>query len=304
MPSGLVGIAVFAHNEELLITASLDAVRSAVDFAEVEAEIFVLINGCTDKTEQVVRRYAENAPFVRPVIIGPGDKSNAWNHYVHLVAPPQATTHVFTDGDVRVGQAAIAGLIECLAAQPEANACAALPSGGRNQQAFRAHLLAGHELAGNLYAVRGTCVMQFRQQGVRLPFGMIGEDGLVTSLIKCDLDMLQTLNHARIAACETALFHYDRLSPWKRRDWRIYRNRRIRYAMRRHQNFMLFPLLYERGTRAMPAHVLDLYRNRLADMPRGWNGIDTVFDWLARRRILRELQAGESACHGAVPGPP
>lgn len=302
MKSGLVAIAIFAHNEELSIKASLDAVRSAVEFAGVESRIFVLINGCKDDTENVVRLYAQHASNVQPVVIAAGDKSNAWNVYTHDVAPPDATMHVFTDGDVRVNQAAIVGLMERLAAEREANACAGLPSGGRSEVAFRARLLQNHELAGNLYAVRGACLMQFREQGVRLPFGMIGEDGLVTTLIKCDLDMQKDLNHARIAASEIALFHYDQLSPWKRRDWRIYRNRRVRYAVRRHQNWMLFPLLYEKGTTAMPAHVVELYRDRHAHMPRGWNGIDTVFDWIARRRILRDLKASEGARTGAAQG--
>jgi glycosyltransferase involved in cell wall biosynthesis len=290
-----VSVAVFAYNEANAISDSLDAIRASAAAAKADVTVHVLINGCTDNTEAVVRDYAARHAMVRPVPIRRGDKANAWNHYTHAVAPQDAVMHVFTDGDIVMREGTIAGFLERFAAEPEANGCAGLPTGGRSVVAFRAKLIGNREFAGGLYAVRGSCLMAFRERGVRLPFGMFGEDGLVATLIKYDLDTLGPINQARITACETALFQYESLSPWNPGHWRIYRNRRMRYAVRRQQANMLYPLLYEQGAQAMPAHVIDLYRARHALMEFGWNGIDTYFDWIAHKRIRRDIAADDRA---------
>lgn len=290
-----VSVAVFAYNEAKEIANSLDAIRASAAAAGADVTIHVLINGCTDNTEAVVGDYARRHATVRPVPVRRGDKANAWNHYTHEVAPQDALLHVFTDGDLTMSQGTIAGFLERFAADPRANGCAGLPGGGRSQDAFRAKLIRNREFAGGLYAVRGTCLAEFRRRAVRLPFGMFGEDGLVATLIKYDLDTLGPINQARVTACETALFQYESLSPWNPGHWRIYRNRRMRYAVRRQQANMLYPLLYEQGVQAMPAHVIDLYRARHALMEFGWNGIDTYFDWIAHKRIRRDIAADDRA---------
>jgi hypothetical protein len=50
----------------------------------------------------------------------------------------------------------------------------------------------------------------------------------------------------------------------------------------------------EGWAKAMPAHIVDLYRQRGGRLRLGWNGLDTVFDWLALRRIRRDIAADES----------
>jgi hypothetical protein len=148
-------------------------------------------------------------------------------------------------------------------------------------------------MAGNLYALRGSCIAEFRRSGVRLPFGIFGEDGLVTALVKHDLDMRGRQDELRVTSAEGAGFGYQPLSPWNPGHWRIYRNRKMRYAVRRQQARMLYGLLRERGTEAMPAHVVDLYRLRGGALQLGWNGLDTPFDWVAIRRIRRDIAADE-----------
>ena len=289
MPSPAVSVAVFAYNEEATIVASLDAIGACAN--EAALTVHVLINGCTDGTERLVRAYRPAGFALNPVVIPRGDKANAWNTYTHEVAPAEAVVHVFTDGDMIVAPGSVAGFLERFSLDPQANGCAGLPVGGRSRDAFRDKLVRRHEMAGNLYAVRGTCLMEFRRRGVRLPFGMFGEDGLVTTLIKYDLDTRGPRRDERITASQKGGFGYRPLSPWNPQDWRIYRNRRMRYAVRRQQGNMLYPLLFERGVEALPAHVVDLYRARHAAMERGWNGVDTYFDWVARRRILRDVTA-------------
>jgi glycosyltransferase involved in cell wall biosynthesis len=292
MDRPLVSIAVFAYNEAATIADSLDAIRACCDVATVQ--VHVLINGCRDNTEAVVRAYDAPGFDLRPVVIERGDKANAWNHYTHAVAPEDALIHLFTDGDMLMAPGSIAGFLKAFAAAPEAHGCAALPTSGRSREAFRAKLVRQHEMAGNLYAVRGTCLMAFRRKGLRLPFGIFGEDGLVSTLIRWNLDTRGKEDTRRIIASEEAGFGYESLSPFRLGDWRTYHNRRMRYAVRRQQANMLYPLLWERGVEAMPKHVVDLYRAQHRLMEWRWNGIDSWFDWTACRRIRRDIAADDS----------
>jgi glycosyltransferase involved in cell wall biosynthesis len=283
---------MFAYNEELQVSRALDALDACGD--EARLRVHVLINGCTDRTEAVVRAWQPKRIELVPVVLPRGDKANAWNHYVHEVAPADAAIHVFTDGDMLVSKGSIAAFVAAFAAEPHANGCAGLPVSGRSRDGFRAKLKNGREMAGNLYALRGRCVEAFRSQGVRLPFGMFGEDGLVTALVKYDLDMRGARDDARVTAAEDAGFGYVPLSLWRPGDWRTYRNRKMRYAVRRQQALMLYDLLRAGGPGAMPPHVVDLYRERGAGMKLAWRGLDTWFDWVAIRRIRQDMAADDS----------
>jgi glycosyltransferase involved in cell wall biosynthesis len=292
MPRLPVSLCVFAYNEEREIGAALAAIAACAD--EADLTVHVLINGCSDRTEDVVRAHAPRGYRLVPVVIRRGDKANAWNTYVHEIAPAEAVAHVFTDGDMRMLPGSIAGMLERFAAEPEAMGCAGLPASGRSRDSFREKLRARREMAGNLYALRDASVAAFRAKGLRLPFGMFGEDGLVTMLVKHDLDTRGPRRDERVTSTEQGGFAYAPLSPWRPSDWRIYRNRKRRYAVRRQQGNMLYPLLFEQGIGAMPEHVVDLYRARAGSLAFGWNGLDTWFDHEARQRIRRDIDAADA----------
>ena len=80
-------VMVLAHNEERHISNCLDSVLSADRGAKLE--VFVMANGCTDRTEDIVRNYATKRPEVRLVSIRLGDKCNAWNVFIHETVPAQ-----------------------------------------------------------------------------------------------------------------------------------------------------------------------------------------------------------------------
>lgn len=292
MSAPKVSVAVFAYNEAARIAACLDALAACA--GEARLTVHVLINGCTDETEAVVRSHPAPGFDLRPVVIRRGDKANAWNHYTQEVAPEDAEVHVFTDGDMVAGPGSVAAFLAAFAADRHAAGCAGLPASGRSRTAFRDKLVANRELAGNLYALHGRCLMEFRRRRIRLPFGLFGEDGLVTTLVKWNLDTRGPRDDRRIIATEGATFGYEPLSPWRPGDLAIYRKRKMRYAVRQQQANMLYPLLFTEGVEAMPEHVLDLYRLRAAAMELRWNGIDTWFDWLACRRIHRDIAADDS----------
>ena len=90
-------VAIFAHNEAEHILACLESLAQAAP--DKRLECFVLANACTDETEALVMKYAEGYPGIHLVSIEVGDKSNAWNVYVHEIAPT-AEVHFFIDGDV------------------------------------------------------------------------------------------------------------------------------------------------------------------------------------------------------------
>ena len=282
-------VAIFAHNEERNIERCLDSVLAAGGAQRLEC--FVLANGCTDRTADIVARYAARSPAIRLVPIDVGDKANAWNEYVHRLAPA-ATVHFFVDGDCCVGAGALSELARSLAEHPLASLAAALPATGRHLVAARRAVVDGHELMGNLYAMRGDFIDRLRRTEVRLPVGLIGDDSLVGALAKWDLDAMRPWNVDRIVVAENATFSFESLSPWHFRDWQIYLARRIRYRVRAHQIEMLKPLLKAQGVAALPPHIRSLYAAYVRGAPRGGSGIDHLFDYLARRRIEREANPG------------
>ena len=72
----LFDAAVFAYNEENRICRGLDGLLANVPAGSV-LRVFVLVNGCRDRTAAVVRGYSREHPEVVPVEIAFGDKCNA-----------------------------------------------------------------------------------------------------------------------------------------------------------------------------------------------------------------------------------
>jgi glycosyltransferase involved in cell wall biosynthesis len=281
-------IAVFAHNEEPRITACLDALLTE-PLEGRELEIHVLVNGCTDGTWAQVERYARHHPQVKPWHLELGDKNNAWNMFVHEFCPPGAEIVFFMDGDVQVVRGSLLALQRKMQESPEAQAVAALPFSGRSADAFRDTIIHTHAIAGGLYALRGSLVDRFREVGLRIPIRMFGDDGLLRTLILRDLDPRGAENLSRITYAEQAGFSFDKLSPWKPHHWIRYRNRMRRYANRRLHNRMLYPHLLREGLSALPANIYDLADVEADKLTLEWNGVMTVFDFLALRALKRQV---------------
>lgn len=282
-------VAVFAYNEERLIERSLDAVLAAADGLDIE--VFVLINGCRDRTEDVVREYARSHPQVRPCHIPVGDKSNAWNVFVHELAGP-AEALFFVDGDVRVQPGAFALLLQTLHEQPEAHIASGLMANGRSRDILARDV---HGLAGNLYAVRGSFMQRLRGMGLKLPFGMIGDDSLLAAYAKFDLDDTPGWHEERVRLVPEAGFIIHRLSPFSWADIRLYLRRRVRYALR-HWQIQMFRMHHaEHGLANVPDHVIGLYRRYFSRLKPAWRGLDTVFDHFALAQIRNDLaKSGQS----------
>ncbi len=275
-------VAVFAHNEAKNIVKALDSLLAAE--LDQPLIIYVLANGCTDDTEDVVRNYARRHREVSLISIQQGDKAGAWNQYVHEIAP-QAEILFFTDGDVQVCEGALTELRLGLKKNPYANAATSVPATGRNAERLRRQILSERGLMGNLYALRGDFVKRIQERGIRLPSGFIGDDSLVGALAKWDLDPHRTWDDARIVPCAQAFFRFEPLSWWRHSDWRLYWRRINRYNLRAYQIALLSSLLKREGLKAIPRNVFELYQS--TELKLRWDGIYTPISYLTLRRIRK-----------------
>lgn len=275
-------VAVFAHNEARNIVACLDSLQRA---AAVPPTCYVLANACSDATEALVRRYALAHPNVHLVSIALGDKANAWNVFVHEVAPHGAEVVFFMDGDVRATPGALDNMARTLDGQPHANGVSALPKSGRGVEAFQRDMLENNGVAGNLYGLRATFVERIRTRGIHMPVGTIGEDALMGAMLKWDLSGETRWDNARVVVAREAGFEFDSVSPWLPREWKKYYRRRVRYSVRGYQNRMLGRAIQPAGFEALPEQIRSLYARYPELLTVGWRGLDTLFDWLAVRQI-------------------
>jgi hypothetical protein len=219
----------------------------------------VILNGTADGSAATVRRFAAASAIpLRLFDIRFADKSNAWNQYVHALAPA-AALHVFVDAYARVTPGAIRALAAALAGEPFANVAAALPSCGRSAPAQRAQMWRSPALHGSLHALRGSFLDRVRAAGIRLPVGLYRGDGLIGSLAVHDLDAkANPWNTARIALAEEATWHVTPLSPLRPRDLRRLWNRRIQQARGRFEDVALRERIYRDNFSALPSFADDM----------------------------------------------
>jgi glycosyltransferase involved in cell wall biosynthesis len=284
-------VMILAHNEESHITACLDSLFHGEPGRPLE--IYVMANGCTDSTEEIVREYARQRAEVRLVQIGLGDKCNAWNVFIHEVVPAEAPgrpVYFFMDGDARIVPHSLSGLAHGLDAHPHAHAASAPPASGRSITKDRHILIKEHHLVANLYALRGSFVEQLQANGVRLPLGLEGDDGLLGALVKWDLDPANDdFDDDRIIPCPDTGFIFDSMSILKLSEWRSYWRRAVRYGRRRYEFQLLGKRLRKMGLRGLPVHISDLYPESTA-LKVTWNGLYTVSNWVALRHMRKHAR--------------
>ncbi len=254
-------------------------------------QVYVIANGCTDCTETLVRDFAATRPWIELVSIALGDKSNAWNLFVHDLAS-QEQVCFFVDGDVRVTAGSFDALSSALHVTPGANGAAAIPISGRNRRKLQRLVCEEYLILGNLYALQGQFVCRIRNEGIRLPIGYIGDDGMVTSLAKWDLNPMGPFIHERIVPCPSASFAYRSLSPKMIRDWQLYWRRCVRYSLRHFQDKLMSSLLMRKGIKEMPNTAKCLYSIQREELEfcRPRLGPNVLFDIIAIRKMRRSVR--------------
>jgi glycosyltransferase involved in cell wall biosynthesis len=279
---------VLAHNEERHIEACLDSIFEATDNHALD--VFVMANGCTDTTEQLVAKYARQQPQVHLVSIELGDKCNAWNVFIHDTVTHRCAgrdIYFFMDGDARATCGSFDVMARALASAPYAHAASAVPVSGRNAARDRRDIVSGHGLVANLYALRGSFVHRLRMQGVRIPLKLEGDDGLIGALIKWNLDPQQNgFDNQRIVPCPDAGFAFESMSLVRTADWKMYWKRAVRYGRRRYEFKLLAQPMKLHGLTAMPRDITELYPSA-EKLCLQWDGIYTVPNWVALRTMRK-----------------
>jgi glycosyltransferase involved in cell wall biosynthesis len=246
-------VAIFAHNVSGVINACIRSVLS--NSPDNNVTLYILASGCTDSTESIVRSlYAENEN-VHLVSIAMADKANAWNHYVHELAP-EGAVHFFIDGDVEIQLGALARIVGKMAETPVVNAIGGVPLVGRDRAGWVERMISFGRVSGGLYALRGSFLEHLRQNGVKLPTGFIGDDFLISALVK-DMSSLQGFHmQSPLLHIERAAgFSFRSLSPMRIKDYPAYFRRLVRYRIRDYQLSMLMHYVKAQSRYALPTSV-------------------------------------------------
>jgi glycosyltransferase involved in cell wall biosynthesis len=287
-------VMILAYNEERHIVACLDSIFAAEPDATFE--IFVMANGCTDRTEDIVRQYGRKRPEVHLVSIKLGDKCNAWNVFVHETVPaycPDRSVYFFMDGDATAVPGSFSAMRQALESNSHAHAASAVPASGRNASRDRDELLAARGLVANFYSLRGSFVDRLRALRVRIPLKLEGDDGLLGALIKWDLaPERQGFDHQRIVPCADAAFAFEPISPLRPADWKIYWKRAVRYGRRHYEFQLLRVMLKSRGLAGLPADITELYPEA-ETLALRWQGFYTLTNFVALRQ-MRSVGRGHS----------
>src|SRR5262245_37788909 len=145
MSEAIVTVMVLAHNEERTIEPCLESILAAEPGEHID--IYVMANGCTDRTEDRVREFARTRNKVQLVSLAAAGKCNAWNVFIPDIVPsrcPGRETYFFMNGDARVVRGSLSAMTRALATHPAAHAASAVPASGRNRTLDAGRTLAEH----------------------------------------------------------------------------------------------------------------------------------------------------------------
>lgn len=280
-------VMILAHNEERHIEACLDSIFTSDPSMPLEA--YVMANGCTDGTEDVVLRYREKNPNVHLVSIKLGDKCNAWNVFVHETVPtrcPGQPLYFFMDGDARATPGSFSAMLRTMQTEPQALAISAPPASGRSRDHDRDDLLKNRGLVANLYALVGDFVKACQRNAVRIPLKLEGDDGLIGALVKWNLDPTRPMSDDLIAPCADAGFVFASFDLSTPSNWTAYWKRMVRYGRRQYEFALLGPRLKKHGLAAMPVDIQELYAHA-GELRMSWNGVYSLTNWVALKQMRK-----------------
>lgn len=284
MGSAQYSIVMFAYNEQENIIHSVSSAFEAAD--ENLEQLYVIANGCTDNTVSVLETYRLEQPQQKLTIVelNVGDKCNAWNHYVHHLAPHSSETHFFTDADVQFVKGSFARMTAKLAASPDANAVAGLPFSGRNREKYLSFVRDRHCLFGNCYGLSRTFIELIKEKSFRLPVGLGWIDSAITRVVNSNLIDIANPNRSRVVYDENSGYYFESLSPFSKRDLNLYFSRIIRYRLGKMQEKYLEKI----GYLEWPKTLFDINNKVLEDIEADSSWYNLRDKYFVKNRISKQ----------------
>ena len=205
----LISIGILAHNEAENIESTLaslfqqTALRHPIPgVADVEWEVIVVPNGCSDDTaaraRQVLSRElaASGTDKVSWKVheLEQAGKSNAWNKFVHEISSARSDLFVMLDADIRFGETeTIANTIKALMSDPAAVVAVDLPLKDavlkrRKSLLERISLAASRDATSGAPGISGQffCARAAALRSIWMPTGLSVEDGFLYAMIVTD----------------------------------------------------------------------------------------------------------------------
>ena len=281
----MISVAVFAHNESKNILRCL----SSLEMNALDISVYVLINGSTDNTEEIVHSLSKTRHWIKPVNIPMGDKSNAWNVFIHDTVQA-SDAYIFLDGDCYIHPGSIEKLVDALNSSDNTLASAAFPGIGRSKELL-SKMLNQSAIVGCLYALSKETVQIIWDRNIRLPIGCIGDDSVLDYLLATNFEGgYKDIARHKIIPAPEALFYFDPMSPMRLDDYIKYYKRCIRYSTRHFQCQMLIPLLKKHGLSAMPDRIDALLSPEVLRKLKPRHGLDAIFDRIALSKLQHALR--------------
>lgn len=247
-----VAIGIFAHQEEDNISSIISYYekQSIINNPDFYTKIYILANGCSDKTVQIARECIKKSCLLNIfeiIEIDKGGKSNAWNVYVHDVCKDQFDYLLFCDADIRViDESVIETMITVLINSDHVDALNSMPVKDINYdlraKGFVQKIIASSSggfsdwkssICGQLYGVKYKKI-----KDVYMPIGLPVEDGFIGAVIATE-NFTQPPDNSKIFGVEKVWHVYEsekKISSIIRHQVRIVVGSAINYAVFTHFN--------------------------------------------------------------------
>lgn len=272
-----LSIGILAHNEATGIARTIESLAGQSIMTAACANmlgidritVVVVPNGCSDDTAAIATAALAQLPASVSAwvhVLAKPSKSNAWNVYVHELAPPDATLLTLMDADIEFASAdVLERLVRRLNDMPASQVATDravkdfrhkkfLTPLARLSRRISAHQTSQVGLCGQLYCGRADAL-----RSIWLPFGLPVEDGFIGAMLVTD-GFTQQPDESAITYLADASHYYDAVT-----DVAGFIRHEARIIVGSVINAWLFTVLWEAGQKG---HVGAFIRGRNAENPR------------------------------------
>lgn len=197
-----ISIGVFAHNEESNIGDFIRAIseQSILKRSDLNVTVYILANGCSDKTEEraeaAIEKYGDvPTPQITLCKLSEGGKSRTWNRFVHHIAPVDTDYFIFADADIsfassdafeRMYQRIVGTALHVFNSRPIKDLTfSERPLGLVEKVILKSSgKMESYKIAicGQLYIARADAIRE-----IYLPVGLPVEDGFIRAMLLTDM---------------------------------------------------------------------------------------------------------------------